>query len=153
MGGRGSGRKYGHGKCTVEDCIRLDIGWLRRELAKGAQFRATFLVRPGLLGEPMNLLHLEGDTLAFPCPWVSLTYMIWQTKERARLRIDLQSTRPHYGGRRWWFTCPLSTANRVCRRRVATLLLPPGERVFGCRRCYGLTYASSQESPTLFGEL
>ena len=54
--------------------------------------------------------------------------------------VRLVSTRPNYGGRRWWFLCPL------VRRRVAKLYLPPGGRLFGSREAYGLTYAFCQAS-------
>ena len=50
------------------------------------------------------------------------------------------TTRPNYGGRRWWFLCPL------VRRRAAKLYLPPGGRLFGSREAYGLTYAFCQAS-------
>jgi hypothetical protein len=43
-----------------------------------------------------------------------------------------------FGGVRWWFDCPR------CCRRCATLYLPRAESAFGCRRCYGLKYASQQ---------
>ncbi|NPU98912.1 MAG: hypothetical protein HPY51_17075 [Candidatus Omnitrophica bacterium] len=54
--------------------------------------------------------------------------------------IYLVATRPHYGGRRWWFECP------ACGRRCFKLYLPPGATVFACRACYDLTYRSAQEA-------
>ena len=54
--------------------------------------------------------------------------------------VRLVSTRPNYGGRRWWFVCPL------VGRRVAKLYLPPGARLFGSGDAYGLTYAFCQAS-------
>ena len=47
-------------------------------------------------------------------------------------RVRLTSTRPNFGGLRWWFVCPL------VRRRVAKLYLPPGQIYFGSREAYGL---------------
>jgi len=38
---------------------------------------------------------------------------------------------------RHWFQCPL------CKARCFKLYLPPGVKVFGCRKCHRLTYASS----------
>jgi hypothetical protein len=60
-------------------------------------------------------------------------------------RVWLAATRPRFGGRRWWFLCPLSRDGRQCGRRVGKLSLPPGGRYFGCRHCYDLTYTSAQE--------
>ena len=55
--------------------------------------------------------------------------------------VPLVTTRPHYGGLRWWFRCP----NTKCGRRVGKLYMPPGEPLFLCRHCHDLAYQSSQE--------
>jgi len=60
--------------------------------------------------------------------------------------IRLQTTRPHLGGVRRWFTCPLISNGIACERRVAKLYLPPGSRHFGCRICHDLTYQSCQQA-------
>lgn len=52
----------------------------------------------------------------------------------------------HFGGVRWWFTCPLTLSGVRCYRRVGKLCLPPGAVYFGCRHCHHLTYRSCQES-------
>jgi hypothetical protein len=51
--------------------------------------------------------------------------------------IRLTRTRPHLGGERYWFLCD-------CARRAGRIYLPPGQRIFRCRRCYYLTYRSAQ---------
>lgn len=61
-------------------------------------------------------------------------------------RIRLDTTKPNYGGLRWWFICPLVRQDGGPPRRVAKLYLPPGGRYFGSREGYGLTYTSCQES-------
>ncbi len=53
-------------------------------------------------------------------------------------RIGLDSTPCNYGGRRWWWLCPM------CGQRRAILYLL-SER-FECRTCCGLTYTTSQVS-------
>ena len=50
------------------------------------------------------------------------------------------------GRSRWRFFCPLTINGVPCQRPVAQLYLPPTGRYFGCRNCYGLTYASRQSS-------
>jgi hypothetical protein len=65
--------------------------------------------------------------------------------ESAAYRVGLTTTRPHFGGRRWWFVCPLGVDGRPCGRRVGKLYLPPAGRYFGCRHCHGLTYTSCQD--------
>jgi hypothetical protein len=54
--------------------------------------------------------------------------------------ILLVSSVPHYGGRRWWFICPIK------KTRVAKLHLPPGATQFASRNAHDLTYRSVQES-------
>ena len=61
-------------------------------------------------------------------------------------RVRLVTTRPTYGGRRWWFLCPLARNDGGPPRRVAKHYLPPGGTYFGSRQAYGLTYTSCQES-------
>lgn len=50
----------------------------------------------------------------------------------------------YFGGRRWWFICPLVVNGRACNRRVGVLYLGGG-KYFGCRHCYNLTYRSQKE--------
>ena len=69
------------------------------------------------------------------------------TAKKAKLdyKVWLTWTPCYFGGRRWWFICPLIIKGRACNRRVGSLHLGNG-KYFGCRHCYNLTYRSSQES-------
>jgi hypothetical protein len=58
--------------------------------------------------------------------------------------VLLTATRPHLGGRRWWFTCPGERDGEPCGRRVRVLYMLPGDQQPGCRLCLRLTYASRQ---------
>ncbi len=60
-------------------------------------------------------------------------------------KARLDSTPCNFGGRRWWFICPLVVNGRACNRRVGVLYLAGG-RYFGCRHCQDLTYESSKTS-------
>jgi hypothetical protein len=71
-------------------------------------------------------------------------------KEALDYSIEVAATRVTWGALRWWFKCP------VCRRRTEKLYLPPGRREFACRRCWNLTYLSSQrahEDDAVFGRV
>jgi hypothetical protein len=57
-----------------------------------------------------------------------------------RYRIWLNWSRPHYGGRRYWFCC-LGTGDRASK-----LFLPHGGHRFLSRRAYRLGYACQRES-------
>jgi hypothetical protein len=51
-------------------------------------------------------------------------------------KVFLASSRPPFGGLRWWFVCPRLNC------RVRKLYLPLGGRHFRSRRAYRLPYAS-----------
>jgi hypothetical protein len=51
--------------------------------------------------------------------------------------VRWEITTPHYGGQRYWWRCP------SCGRRCAYLY---GGKLFACRTCHNLTYASAQEA-------
>ena len=59
-------------------------------------------------------------------------------------KVQLTWTPCNFGGRRWWFVCPLNVNGNMCGRRVGVLYL--GGKYFGCRHCYNLTYKSSKEN-------
>ncbi len=70
-----------------------------------------------------------------------------QQKKDLDYSIKLVWTPCNYGGRRWWFICPLITNGRTCNRRVTGLYFG-NSPYLGCRHCHDLTYASCRESHT-----
>jgi hypothetical protein len=67
--------------------------------------------------------------------------------ESVDYKVPLVTTRQVSGGLRWWFLCPTNrNGGPPCPRRVGKLYLPPGGRIFACRRCYNLAYESSRKS-------
>jgi hypothetical protein len=55
--------------------------------------------------------------------------------------ISLVSVRPPFGGRRWYFCCPVE------HTRVTKLFLPPGARRFASRQAHGLPDFPIQAKP------
>ncbi len=94
-------------------------------------------------GEPVASMGCELDLQDPETPLVILRCMLARTGEAVASVVRLDATRPHFGGLRRWFACPL------CGRRVGKLYLPPGETYVACRVCFGLTYRSCQESHTV----
>ena len=86
----------------------------------------------------------EVNATAAP-PWLRLSTTFKATGAAVDYRVCLTTTRPRFGGLRWWFVCPLTKAGRPCTRRVGKLYLPPGGHYFGCRHCHDLTYESVQQ--------
>ena len=61
------------------------------------------------------------------------------SSRHVRQTIAFATTKPRFGGTRWWFVCPST------RERVGRLHLPPGATEFLSRRAHGLTYACQTE--------
>ena len=61
-------------------------------------------------------------------------------KENMNYRVGLTTTYCHYGGKRYWFICPLSKNGKYCGRRIGTLFHIG--KWFGCRHCGDIAYAS-----------
>jgi hypothetical protein len=141
MGGYGSGRSGG--RPTVESALRLDIDTLMR---RG-------VIQPGARVLCEMQFSFYDDELDVRCeahvgdPWTSfvrLQYVMADYWTGEELKIDdkicLATSRPRFGGLRWWFVCP-----RV-NRRVRKLYLPLGGRHFWSRRAYRLVYGSQRET-------
>ena len=55
-------------------------------------------------------------------------------------RVLLSTTRPYFGGVRWWFVCPVNSS------RAAKLHLPSGSNIFASRQAFDLAYPSQNET-------
>ncbi len=134
MGAYGSGRKPTT-KCTADHlsiCVRQ---WQREDLLTPQRFfECSWSDRGEKIGK-VSVLIQEGE--------VVLCHL-WQLKgidvQKLRYTVALQTTQCHYGGVRYWFSCPIAG----CGRRVAKLYW--GRIYFGCRHCYKLSYFSQRES-------
>jgi hypothetical protein len=150
MGGRGSGSwSRWNKKATVDDGLSLDINQLVRLGILGDYSVGSLRWTNALTREETASIGFMLETLGDDSLKMRLFYTRTGRnghKENLKYSIELQATEPHFGGRRYWFTCPLTANGWPCRRRVAKLYLPPDGKFFGCRHCYNLTYRSCQES-------
>ena len=145
MGGFGSGWQ-GPKKMTVEDCLVLTASKLvrQRALVPEAQTLGSWgWTREGE-DKPHATIAYEANLRDPAAAWLRLHYQ-WR-EEPVDYRVRLVTTKPTYGGLRWWFICPLARRDGGSPRRVGKLYLPPGSRYFGSREGHGLTYTSCQES-------
>ena len=55
-------------------------------------------------------------------------------------RVSLTTTRPYFGGLRWWFVCPVKGT------RAAKLHLPSGSNIFASQKAFGMAYRSQNET-------
>ena len=152
MGGPGSGNFYRWRgkKATVEESLVVSVGTLRGRLVPGAAGTVTWTT--GGVDRSAVGYAVDGSADA---PRVIFDYR-WRDAEDVRLSVWLEASPMRFGGRRWWFVCPLVVNGRACNRRACKLYLPPGGRYFGCRTCHRLTYRSAQEAhqaERVFGKL
>jgi hypothetical protein len=131
---------YG-GRATCESCASVDVRRWHREgrLRAGRYFSCSWTCG----GEPSGSINVRAE-----CDAVVLIYRAqsWGSSEWKSIeqRVPITWTACHLGGQRPWFVCSVYSGGRYCGRRVA-VLYGAGE-LFACRRCYGLAYASQQES-------
>ena len=138
MGGFGSGWRRAR-TAVVEHCLVLSVTDLVREkvIVPGALERGVWAwSRPGQ--QPHAQVTYEADLRTDKHAAIELRYRLDNRSERTH--VWLRYTVPQYGGRRWWFLCPLTGD------RVAKLYLPRGQNRFASRRAYGLAYSSSRKS-------
>lgn len=134
------GRTYWDKKETIESCLDLNIGWLKKYgyLRGYKSGGITWTTNWGNKNSVGLSVFLGRDD------YVHINYVFTKgdTKEDVDYKIRILSTPCNYGGMRYWLHCPLQPNGRPCRRRVTTLYLPPGCKYFGCRHCYNLSYES-----------
>jgi hypothetical protein len=152
VGGPGSGNwvRWGPAKRRVEQCDDLDTAFLRRNgwLRPGAVLTGPvrWTYSPG---GTVSQLTLTTDLSDPAAPAAHLSYTLGG--EAIAYPVRLVTTRPHYGGARWWFLCPLRRGTMPCGRRVRKLYR--ASRYFGCRGCHDLTYRSRQEHDARVSQL
>ncbi len=140
MGGRGSGRTGGYPTAEACGSFVLDVRSFAAVLKlPGERFPATFTFDEG--GSDELTIAMDVDTTNEHLP------LVWFEHERRtasaeieRYRIAFESTRPNFGGRRWYFRCPCNGS------RVTRLFLPLGGHGFWSRKAYRLGFACQRES-------
>src|SRR5260370_34833840 len=146
MGGFGSGERR-EKKITPERCLRLDVVCIEQPaVMRHKTIPGGTLTWRNRLGKRILSLAYWLEFKAEDQRVVHLAQKVEAdgTETRFVEPILLTSTIPTFGGKRWWFICPLIEDEVACKRRVKKLFLPPGEVYFGGRTCYGLTYESAQ---------
>jgi hypothetical protein len=161
MGGQGSTRwGWHHKRRVVESCLVLDVGRLIKHIIPGMILERQVDWEGQIVWNDAYSAH-QIASIGYSIHWrralpdLVLQYRLSQSRqikdnlEVPSYQIRMVKTRPHYGGFRWWFTCPLIVNDCPCQRRVGKLYLPPGGQFFGCRHCYQLTYSSTQKAHSL----
>ena len=151
MGGFGSSRWEDHVRARpVENCLPLDCARLKAACAFEAAPGEQVQLRPKLEGLPMPGAQSVRRTGSGPGaltvqfrpfdPAAGHPFSKGYAGKLQRQRVQLLTTRPHFGGVRYWIACP------ACEKRKGVLWLPPYHSRYRCRTCHELTYRSCQQS-------
>lgn len=142
-------------KDTVEDARSIDILMLQRDgilnMWPGYRFTSTWRRNEEVVASVSMSLEGFGDGIDA----VRLSYSItdWNGEKKAyNYAVRLGTTPCNFGGKRWWFICPLVVSGRPCNRRCRIIYLSCGSAYFGCRECHCLTYDSRKMHRNSFYE-
>lgn len=150
MGGHGSGREEYATTATVDECLTIEMSFLREQEFLDAGKSGT--LRWSRDGRPVASLRwtvddVEADSesedepkheralaLSYTAPDGEYTYA-----------VPIETTPCNFGGERPWFRCP-GPAGEACDERVGKLHRPPNGGRYLCRQCHDLAYESSRAS-------
>lgn len=139
MGGSGSGNWYrGNTKPTEEYFWRFSAASLKKHGVIGDRKCSSGNWQWLRNGEIRSFISYEVNTLENPS-WLRVRYTNKSSGKDYDYKIYLTTTQPHYGGVRWWLTCPA----QGCGRRVSVLYLA---HVLACRHCHNFAYNSQNEA-------
>lgn len=137
MGGYGSGRS---GACPTSEATASFVLSMRL-LTRGGLGPGTLGTVRVSFGEQEFPVRLIVDMRTPRASYVEFSHETRQwNAQRVTYRVWLATTRPNFGGHRWWFVCPRTG------RFAAKLFLPNGGWYFWSRAAYGLGFASQRES-------
>jgi len=141
MGGIGSGTwTRWPAKSVVERALTLDL----YKLIKDGAFHPGQISSGSLTwtrpqsGEEIGSIGYSSDLRAMVSGSVRLHYH--HDGSHVDHRVSLTTTRPYFGGVRWWFVCPVKGT------RASKLHLPSGGDMFASRKAFRLAYRSQNET-------
>ena len=133
-------RYAGSGKTTVESCRCIDVlDWHRRDCLRSPR-RFSWAWRQD--GERVASINVETERYHVTLKYRSRPHGGDWTDLKQRFPVVWTPCR--FGGERPWFICSVYANGTYCGRQV-TKLYQEG-RLFACRHCCRLAYASQLES-------
>jgi hypothetical protein len=133
--------RHSSGRLTCEDCNSIDVRrWHRERRLTAGQYFSWGWTRDG---EPSGSISVRSESNAVVLIYRWRSY--GETERNAiEQRVPIAWTPCHFGGSRPWFRCSVYSGGRYCGRRAAKLY--GAGKLFACRRCYRLAYASQHEA-------
>ena len=126
-------------RVCLQDGLKLDLNRLIRQGA----------VRPGFSTEPYLIQWTRrGEVIAFVLITANLCdpATSWLRIQAPTIdqKITLISCARHFGGRQWYFFCPIT------HRRASVLWMPPGAKEFCSRQTWGKKVAYRSQFQTIY---
>jgi hypothetical protein len=154
MGGYGSGHRITR-KSTVEECRAVDIAVLPVSDFASQSIWPRVITWRNYKDEVTASIGYRCEPQSSGSAILRFSYSVTRNGNEIKIEepIRVVTTHPYFGGVRWWFICPLASDGKGCQRRVRKIYLSPGNRYFGCRACYNLTYESVRSHDNRVGRL
>ena len=133
-------RYAGGGKATVESCRSIDVlDWYRRGYLRSPQWFSWAWTQDG---ERVASISVQTERHCVTLKYRSRSYgEDWSDIEQ---RVPVTWTACRFGGERPQFVCSVTSNGVYCGRSVIKLY--GAGRLFACRHCYRLAYASQSET-------
>jgi len=120
----------------MSQCLKL------RQFRPGSHVQGSISWTRGNTGEVVASIKYQANMCDPENAWLRLMYSATNDGETTAqdYRVEMTTTRPHFGGVRWWFLCPMSY------RRVRCLYIVGRSERFACRKFLRLAYQVQRES-------
>jgi len=136
-------------KSTAENSHALSIFWLNKHgyLDKDYSYKSGIITWTSGFGNKSNVAFSIvkddwGTTEEKICIELKYTHTDRWTNEKSDMdfKIPIATTSCNYGGKRYWFVCPLTKNEQYCGRQVGVIYSI--DKWFGCRHCGEIAYNS-----------
>ena len=124
-------------KRECESYQKFPISFFKKPLKVQGRFSFHEYIKEGNID--LYFLKHENNKIIEMCAYQNDRLIFYR-------EFKIVSTKPNYGGERYWFLCQNQKLNEnsKCFRRVGTLYFDGIN--FGCRHCMNLTYQSQKKS-------
>jgi len=133
-------------KDTCETSNSLNISFLKKHGYLSGHYQSgTMTWTHGWSGSKSSIGIagcVSGEDPHFRLNYTHTTY--GGEKSDLDYKVQVTSTPCFFGGKRYWFICPLVRNGLPCQRRVGVLY--GAGKYYGCRRCHDLAYQSQQQN-------
>jgi len=131
---------YKKTKTEADYLLRLDIHWLKVNGYLGNYKKGGMIWQGGRNKD--ESIGIEASMVDNNNSIIRLFYALIVNDQKTNFDylIKLVATNCNYGGKRFWFICPLEHNGINCGRKIAVLYKK--KDYFGCRHCQNLSYSS-----------